>query len=334
MYRLPFAISLKYAEDLVGTLEAEFGLDPREVLQARELLDSNLPPLVRPEILPFLFGISYSLTLSMPRFPEKYYRVYSVRKKAGGIRQIEAPRQFLKLIQKWIYIHILSKRSLPSSVTGFVPDQNIFSNAKKHLLSRNLMVVDIKDFFPSVGERQVSKIFRSFGYTIKVSNRLAALCTYESRLPQGAPTSPALANIAFSPTDEALESLAEQWNCVYTRYADDLAFSGDRFFSSKDMKQVAMILRQSGFRINYRKSRILGSGARQVVAGLVVNQSGLPPRVKRRRWRATFHQAKLDPKRYEGQSSKLKGVAAFVNEYAPFLAENYQRIANKVAELE
>jgi hypothetical protein len=168
MYHLPFAISLECSEDLVGTLEAEFKLNRPEVLQAKALLDSDLPPLVRPEILPFLFGISYSLTLSMPRFPERYYRVYSVDKKAGGTRQIEAPRQFLKLIQKWIYVHILSKSPLPSSVTGFVPGKNIFSNGKQHLLSRNLMVVDIRDFFPSVGERQVRKIFRSFGYTVKV----------------------------------------------------------------------------------------------------------------------------------------------------------------------
>lgn len=334
MYSLPLPVSLEYAEDLLGTLQTEFRLNSDELSQAQELLNSGLPPLVKPEILSFLFGISYRLILSMARFPSTYYRVYKVSKKGGGTRQIEAPRQFLKLVQKWIYVHILSKRQLPSSVMGFVPGKNIFSNAKVHLQSKNLMVVDIDNFFPSVGEKQVSRIFRSFGFPTKVANRLAGLCTFEFRLPQGAPTSPALANLAFEPTDRALEDLARSWDCVYTRYADDLAFSGDTVFRREDMEEVAQILQQSGFSINYRKSRILGGGARQILAGLVVNQSGLPPREKRMRWRSTFHHAALDPTKYIGQSSELKGIAAFINEYDNVLAQKYWHIANQVAELE
>lgn len=334
MYSLPLPVSLEYAEDLLGTLQTEFNLNSDELSHAQELLNSGLPPLVRPEILPFLFGISYSLILSMSGFSERYYRVYTVSKKGGGKRQIEAPRRYLKLIQRWIYLHILSKRQLPSMVTGFVHGKNIFSNAEPHKRSKNLMVVDIEDFFPSIDERQVSRIFRSFRFPIKVAHRLAGLCTFESRLPQGAPTSPALANLAFEPTDRALEDLARSWDCVYTRYADDIAFSGDTVFSYQAIEEVAQILQESRFSINYRKSRILGSGARQILAGLVVNKDGLPPRYKRRRWRAKFHQASLNPIKYIGQSSKLKGIAAFINEYDNVLAQKYWHIANQVAELE
>ena len=334
MNYLPSYISLQYAEDLIGTLQEELGLGPDELSKARELLDKNLPPLVKPEVLPFLFGISNRLIYSMSRSSEKYYRVYKISKRRGGTRQIEAPRRFLKLIQRWIYFHILRTHELPSTVTGFVRGKNIFSNAEPHIPQKNLMVLDIKDFFPSVGWKELVKIFKSFGFPIKVSILLAGLCTFRSRLPQGAPTSPTLANLAFLPIDRALQDLAKGWDCIYTRYADDIAFSGDLPFHRKDMREVSKIVRQWGFHINYKKSRIIGSGGRQILAGLVVNTSGLPPRYKRRRWRAIFHQAAHEPTKYLGQSSKLKGIAAFVNEYNKEVATNYFNIADNIAELE
>jgi RNA-directed DNA polymerase len=329
-HHLPFAITLQYAEDLLGTLRQEFNLSPAEESRANELLNANLPPLVRAEILPFLFGVSHGLVLSMSRFPEHYYRCYTISKKTGGTRSIEAPRRFMKLVQRWIYAHILSKAELSSHVTGFVPNKNIFLNAKEHLASRNVMVVDIQDFFPSVRKQQIRRIFRNFGYPPRVANYLAGLCTLHKRLPQGAPTSPTLANIAFSPVDTLLELLAREWECKYTRYADDLAFSGDRVFTNDDIDRVEKTLAGSGFKINHEKSRIMGPGARQILAGLVVNRSGLPPRVKRRRWRAVFHQANLHPERYIEKSSQLRGIAAFVNEYDSALAQKYQTIVDKI----
>lgn len=333
MNYLPSYISLQYTEDLIGTLQNELGLDSGEISKAKELLNKNLPPLVKPEVLSFLFGISNRFIYSMSRSSEQYYRVYKISKKRGGTRQIEAPRRYLKLIQRWIHFYILRTHELPSAVTGFVRGENIFSNAEPHIPSKNLMVLDIKDFFPSVEWKEVVKIFKSFGFPIKVCYLLAGLCTFESRLPQGAPTSPTLANLAFLPVDRALQDLANGWNCVYTRYADDIAFSGDTPFSRKDMREVSKILREWGFHINYKKSRIIGSGGRQILAGLVVNTSGLPPRYKRRRWRAMFHKAELEPTKYLEQSSKLKGIAAFINEYNNELSTKYFKIADKIAEL-
>lgn len=331
---LPSYISLQYAEDLIGTIQKELGLDSDEISKARELLDKNLPPLAKPEVLSFLFGISNRFIYSMSRSAEQYYRVYKVSKRTGGTRQIEAPRRYLKLIQRWIHFYILRTHELPPTVTGFVPGKNIFSNAEPHIPPKNLMVLDIKDFFPSVGWKEVVSVFKSFGFPRKVSILLAGLCTFESRLPQGAPTSPTLANLTFLPVDSALQDLAINWDCMYTRYADDLAFSRDIPFSRKDMREVSKIVRQWGFHINYKKSRIIGSGGRQILAGLVVNTSGLPPRYKRRRWRAKFHQAAYKPTEYLGQSSELKGIAAFVNEYNEELSTNYFNIADKITELE
>ena len=333
MNYLPPYLSLQYTEDLLVTLQEEFGLDTNELSKATELLDSKLPPLVRPEILSFLFGISYRFIKTMSIDSHKYYRTYRIPKSAGGYRRIEAPRRFLKLIQKWIYINILSTRQLPPVITGFVRGKNIFSNAEPHKPNKNLMVIDIKDFFPSVTYQEVYKVFKSFGFQRKVTTLLTGLCTYNG-LPQGAPTSPVIANLAFNPVDLALQDLAKGWDCNYTRYADDIAFSGNTTFSHKDINAVSQILGQSGFNINTRKTRIIGSGGRQILTGLVVNTCGLPPRDKRRRWRAMFHQASLEPPKYMGQSQSLKGIASFINEYNTELASSYMHIANHISELE
>ena len=266
--------------------------------------------------------------------PKRYYRTYRITKKAGGYRRIEAPRRFIKLIQRWIYIYILSTRELPETVTGFARGKNIFSNAQPHIPNKNLMVVDIKDFFPSIDYQDVYRTFKSFGFPTKVNALLSRLCTLYRRLPQGAPTSPALANLVFHPVDLALQELANSWDCAYSRYADDIALSGNAPFSKKHTKAVSDTLKDWGFRTNHRKTRIIGGGGKQILTGLVVNTSGLPPRQKRRRWRAMFHQASVEPSKFLGKSQTLTGISAFVNEYDGKLASIYFNIAGRVVRLE
>jgi len=334
MYRLPFAISLEKNSNLLETIKNEFALDTKETILAKKLLESGLPPLVRREVLSYLFGISVTLLLSMPRNPDLHYRRYRIRKTLHGYRKIEAPRRFLKIVQRWIYDYILSDISLSSSVHGFVRNKDIFSNVQPHLKSKNIMVIDIKDFFPSIKQKQVKHVFKELGFPVKVTIILTNLCTLDGRLPQGAPTSPALANIVFSPVDNQLISLAKEWECEYTRYADDLIFSGNMRFTNKHKLRVIKIIEEAGFRINPKKTRIIGSGGRQIVAGLVANEKGLPPRLKRMEWRAMFHQASLDPKKFKGEGLKLMGIAAFVNKYNSILSKQYKEIAREVIKFE
>lgn len=334
MYRLPFAISLEKATNLLKIIDNEFALNDNERILATKLLESGIPPLVRPQILSYLFGVSHSLLLSMSRNPEPHYRRYRIRKALHGYRDIEAPRRFLKIVQRWIYDHILSDISIPSSVHGFVPDKDIFSNVQPHLKSKNIMVIDIKDFFPSIKQKQIKHIFKELGFPLKVTRILTYLCTLDGRLPQGAPTSPALANITFSTVDNQLTNLAEEWECEYTRYADDLIFSGNTMFTKTHKLHATKIIRGAGFNINTRKTRIIGSGGRQVVAGLVANEKGLPPRQKRMNWRAQFHQVALNPENFKGHGLELMGIAAFVNRYNPILSGSYKEIAQAVIKLE
>ena len=177
----------------------------------------------------------------------------------------------------------------------------------------------------------ILKLFESFGFPSEVSKQLGALCSLNGRLPQGAPTSPAISNLAFRPVDLELVKLARGWKCVYTRYADDLAFSGSRHFTKEDIRKVQRLIASHGFSLNRSKSRIIGSGGRQVVAGVVVNTCAQPPRVKRRVWRALFHRASKHPHEFCERQAYLQGVAALVNQYDGKLAAEYREIVQKVS---
>jgi hypothetical protein len=134
----------------------------------------------------------------------------------------------------------------------------------------------------------------------------------------------------FLPADEELARLANGWACEYTRYADDLAFSGSRHFTNGDMLEVGGVLERHGFIANTSKSRIVGAGARQIVTGLVVNVRPQPPRWKRHLWRAMFHRASKHPNEFSDRKEFLTGIAAFVNQFNPKLAEEYRGVAEEV----
>ena len=140
---------------------------------------------------------------------ENHYRTYEIRKKTGGTRKIEAPDVMLKDVQRWIYGNILCRdKSILDCVHGFVPVLNendkvrgILSNAAPHSGHNWLINLDLKDFFHTVTLKMVKEYFESLGYEEEVSTTLTALCTFKSRLPQGAPTSPMLSNLIATKMD-------------------------------------------------------------------------------------------------------------------------------------
>ncbi|MCH7697888.1 MAG: RNA-directed DNA polymerase [Chloroflexi bacterium] len=334
MKSLPLLVSLPTTVLALHLLARELGWTEDQREQARAFYQRGMPPLVDTHTLPFLFGVSPRLIADMRRNPRGYYRRFRIRKKAGGQRSILAPRRFIKVIQTWILRHVLEHADIHECATGFRKDTNIFDNAAPHVGNSNLLVVDIKDFFGSVDQSSVSDSFRTLTnaldapltYPRDVAEQLADLCTVDGSLPQGAPGSPVLANISMRGADQELASLAESWGCGYTRYADDLAFSGPLTFSEEHVAGVVAILARHGFEQNSRKTRIIGMGGRQVIAGVVVNAVAQPPRWKRRRWRAMFHRAATDPTRVVAKEAYLQGVASFVNQYSPSLATEYHSI--------
>ena len=135
------------------------------------------------------------------------------------------------------------------------------------------MCLDIKDFFPSIFRPSVQRVFRDAGYTTSASKALAGLCCYQGALPQGAPTSPRLSNIICKEMDAQLAAIAKEHGAVYSRYADDMTFSGNQPLSGISRK-ISKPFRRMGFTLNSEKTRLYGPGQPKEITGLIV-QNGV-----------------------------------------------------------
>ncbi len=230
----------------------------------------------------------------------RHYRYRLLTKKSGNIRLIEAPKPRLKEIQQRILHSILEKIPPHPAAHGFLKGRSIQTFASSHVGQRVVIRMDLQDFFPTISSARIQTAFRTMGYPEAVANRLGGICTNATpldvwkahdtdplliqaarelhkrrHLPQGAPTSPALANLCAYRLDCRLAGLAKAVNAQYTRYADDLVFSGNEAFergAERFSIHVAAILMEEGFHVNHRKTRIMRQGVRQHLVGLVANQ--------------------------------------------------------------
>lgn len=266
----------------------------------------------------------------MAHVPARYYRYFKIKKKGGGQREISTPRVFLKTVQRWILMNILEKEDIPPYVTGFVRNGGIVRNGRMHGGKQYLLRLDLANFFPSIGFKQVKNVFQSFGFSSDVSSFLSDLCLLAGVLPQGAPTSPMLANLVFRQADVQISLACENFGIAYSRYADDLTFSSDSPIPRGFVSRIRRIIRKSGFLVNEKKFSSKGPGQRLITTGMVVNVSVHPPRPLRRRLRAKFHQASLHPSQFVDDANELLGWAAFVNSYDTALGRTYLEIARGV----
>jgi RNA-directed DNA polymerase len=236
---------------------------------------------------------------SQTESPLHHYRYRLVAKPSGHVRLIEAPKLRLKHFQRAILAAILDRVPIHSAAHGFCPGRSIKTFAEPHAGQRVVLRMDLQDFFPSISGVRIQTLFRTMGYPESVADLLGGICTNATprgvwrstgglkilreridlyarpHLPQGAPTSPALANLCAYRVDCRLTGLAEAAGAHYTRYADDLAFSGGEEFErcvERFSTHVAAILREEGFAVNHRKTRIMRQGVRQHLTGLTTNR--------------------------------------------------------------
>jgi hypothetical protein len=232
----------------------------------------------------------------------RHYSCRILAKNFSSVRLIESPKPRLKEMQRKILTEILDAIPAHPAVHGFVKGRSIKTFAAPHVGKRVVLRMDLRDFFPSIQIGRVQALFRTAGYPERVADLLGGLCTnatprdvwkaappgtdtqaiIEARhlhafmhLPQGAPTSPALANLCAYRVDCRLAGLALAAGAVYTRYADDLAFSGNDSFErcvERFATQAAAILLEEGFQVHHRKTRIMRQGVRQYLAGVVTNE--------------------------------------------------------------
>jgi len=245
---------------------------------AGNLHQRNLPVIFDFVHLAMYFKCSSEVLKGVVANVERHYNEYKIRKKAGGDRPIEAPDYLLKDIQRWIYINILCKdTSINDCVHGFIPKsmnkdkvRGVLTNAAPHARYDWLINIDLKNFFHTVILDKVKDYFSSLGYENEVVKTLTALCTYKSRLPQGAPTSPMLSNIIASTMDVMMLKYCNKRGIVYTRYADDLTFSANSDVEVPPIEDIYKIVYLNGFKVNRMKTKVRYKGCRQEVTGLTV----------------------------------------------------------------
>lgn len=247
----------------------------------------------------------------------RHYVYRWLPKASGPPRLLEAPKPILKRIQRQILREILDPVPLHQAAHGFRKGRSCLTAAERHAGEAAVLSLDIRDFFHSIPARSVHGLFRSLGYPWAVARHLTGLCStatpgwlFEApepighpvprsqallrrrHLPQGAPTSPALANLCAWRLDCRLQGLARALDARYTRYADDLAFSGDRDFARRLdglLTTIARICGEQGFALHPGKTRIMRRGGRQWLTGLVINQHINLPREGFDRLKATLH---------------------------------------------
>lgn len=327
---LPRLPALPPTANVIQFLERELDWEPadRELASALDL--AGLPPLATVRTLPFILGVSHSIVNRMRHAPSVYYREFSIPKRSGGARTIRAPRVALKVVQRWLHEHVLSVPPTSTVATGYSEGTGIIENAGRHVGARNLLQIDLVDFFGSVTPEQVSRVFESLGFSEPVSRQLTDLTVYGG-LPQGAPSSPLLSNLVARGLDDDLVTFAAEVGSTVTRYADDITLSSSTHrFSADDVDRLRQIVEAHNFRLNTSKTRLIGGGYRHVVTGLSTSSRVQYPRAKRREWRRLFHLAAKAPTEYAGRRAEMIGIAAAVFAYDPETGAQYREIARSI----
>lgn len=202
------------------------------------------------------------------------YKEYKIIKKGKSkkYRVIAQPCRELKAIQGWILRNILDKLRPSPFSKGFEKGESILSNAVPHIGSNFILNIDLEDFFPSITSPKVFNVFLSLGYNRRISSILTNICTYKSRLPQGAPTSPKLANLVCSRLDMRIQGYAGIRGIKFTRYADDITLSAQTFKKiEKAGYFLNTIIPSEDFKINMSKTTLCGPRRQKKVTGLVVS---------------------------------------------------------------
>ncbi len=356
------AIAWRKANDIVFLGRGVSGRLGERTSRAEDLKRAGLPVLSTPTEL------ARALDLPIPRLrwlafhaevvTRTHYVNFTVPKKSGGQRVLSAPHRTMARAQRWIFEQILAKLPAEPTAHGFLVGRSILTNAQPHAGRAVVVNLDLEGFFPGIGFPRVRKVFERVGYSPAVATILALLCTESPRktvifegttyhvatgprgLPQGACTSPALSNQVARRLDRRLAGLAAKLGLTYTRYADDLTFSGDEGLEGRTgylMARVRHIARDEGFTVNESKTRVLRRSTAQMVTGLVVNDRPGVRRSEVRRLRAILHRARTEGLERQNRANRpdfaawLRGKIAFVRMARPELGD---RLLAELDELE
>lgn len=286
----------------------------------------GIAPILDREHFAFCVGTELGLLTSMAMEPRRRYRAFRIAKRNGGSRLIEAPLPVLRLVQRWIHENVLLHTTSSEHCIGFRTGHSTGDAARPHEGAEMVARLDLKDFFHSVDSRATFRVFRRLGYHRDLSWFLTRLCTVNGRLPQGAPTSPLIANLAADDMDRRIAGITRKREVTYTRYADDLTFSGALHAVVRTIPLAERIIRDEGFHPRDSKRYYADRSQRQEVLGLVVNESARPSREYRRSIRQEIHfigkfgladHARSLDEAPDSCADRLRGQLNYLMQFAP-----------------
>lgn len=269
-----------------------------------------------------------------------HYRQWSsFNEKKNKVRILKVPDRLLKGVQRRIHKRILNRYSLPDVAHGGVSGKSPKTNAAQHCGKQLVVSLDVRDFYPSVSHKQVASMFvREFGCGRDTAWLLTRLTTIDGQLPQGAPTSTAIANILLASTvDEPVEKLAHQVQADVTRFVDDFTFSGDD--AAGLINPTARMVSKVGLSTwrKRQKLKVMPASGRQEVTGLTVNAKNGPsvPKYKRDRIKAAIHQLRnLTASEVEQEIRSIDGrinhVARHNSGPAKRLRRNFDQVLSEI----
>ncbi len=294
-----------------------------------------------------------------------HYRYRLRPKRTGGLRLLEIPKADLKRVQRTIHTGLLQPVPVHEAAHGFVTQRSVATHSAAHAGQAVVIKFDLQDFFGSIRAAQVMAVWRTLGYPVSVARCLATLrthrttqmvverlrddggldwlgakCLRAAHLPQGAPSSPTLANLCAFGLDLRLDGLTWVFGATYTRYADDLVFSGPEALRAQFRALqgwVKEIASAEGFALHPDKTRALPQHRQQRITGVVVNTQPNTPRQDYDRLKACLHQCVLhgpasqNPKQLADFRGHLLGRIAWVKQFNAARAEKLMGLFGRVA---
>lgn len=232
----------------------------------------QIVPLVSERKLASVLGVPVAALRELALLGDQLYRPFDLPKRNGkGTRRIDNPSQRLKAVQTRIHERLLRLIPLPAFVLGGVSGKSVRHNAAPHVGQPWVVGIDIEEYFPSIKTKHVEQGLRSaLGTGAKTTRLLASLTTYSGRLPQGAPTSTALANLVLAPLLEEFKKDPRHLEMPLTSWVDDITLSGRS--APQAIVELARILKRNGFQLAQKKTRVMAAGSRQDVTKVVVNR--------------------------------------------------------------
>lgn len=314
-----------------------------------KLEDKHVPVIFSIPHLAIEVGMQSDFINYLINTKDNHYSFFLLQKKDknSAPREIMAPNEELKFLQRWININILQKLEYNSHIHGFIPESSILKHAQIHHKSKYLMKIDLLKFFDTITDQRVYNMFRSIGYTKNLAWDFSKICTAKHRtsywesfstedystlsqhincnpnvLPQGAPTSPLLANLVATHLDVRIGGLAKKMNFKYTRYADDLCFSSDKAKDLPSLDFVTKIIQEEGFFVNKNKVKYSKTGMKQYVTGLVISNPNAISVSKKKRREIFSHLYYANKYGIESHILKLKSKGAKFSNFQNWLLGN------------